>query len=174
MSPRHPLAQQLRDIHLPEPPGWWPPAPGWWLLSGLLLGAALCLAWHLRRRWLRQAFRRQGRALVECEYREWLSHGDGQRYAQRVNSVLKRTAMLCYPGAGVAGLSGARWLRFLDGCLGEARTRLRFGDGPLAWAPYSPPRNWDVRELHETALAWLREHGARRPGLVSRAPRAGR
>ncbi|MEM7194830.1 MAG: DUF4381 domain-containing protein [Pseudomonadota bacterium] len=27
---------QLRDIHLPASPGWWPPAPGWWVIA--LLG----------------------------------------------------------------------------------------------------------------------------------------
>ena len=32
MNTPDPLAQ-LRDIHLPEPVSWWPPAPGWWLMA---------------------------------------------------------------------------------------------------------------------------------------------
>ena len=37
----------LRDLHLPEPVGWWPPAPGWWILLLLvttLLAYGLVLA----------------------------------------------------------------------------------------------------------------------------------
>ena len=32
MNTPDPLAQ-LRDIHLPEPVSWWPPALGWWLVA---------------------------------------------------------------------------------------------------------------------------------------------
>ena len=40
----------LRDIHLPEPVGWWPPAIGWWLLPVCVLGLIVLLIWLIRRR----------------------------------------------------------------------------------------------------------------------------
>ena len=33
----------LRDIHLPEAIGWWPPAIGWWLLADTLANIRLRL-----------------------------------------------------------------------------------------------------------------------------------
>ena len=37
---------QLRDIRLPDPVGWWPPAPGWWIFGGLIVAAVVAAcAW---------------------------------------------------------------------------------------------------------------------------------
>ena len=52
--------QQLRDVHLPLEPGWWPPAPGWWLLICICIVAVFFLgltAWrgHKRKRPIRSA-----------------------------------------------------------------------------------------------------------------------
>ena len=60
------LLQQLRDIHLPVEPGWWPPAIGWWLLALMLAAAVAWLAWRLAARWRRFRPARTARAL----YRE--------------------------------------------------------------------------------------------------------
>jgi hypothetical protein len=44
--------QDLRDVHLPDPISWWPPAFGWWMIMGLLIigGSLIIWAWGLR--WL--------------------------------------------------------------------------------------------------------------------------
>ena len=44
-----PALAQLRDIHLPEPIGWWPLAPGWYLLGFFVLSLAVILAYTIRR-----------------------------------------------------------------------------------------------------------------------------
>ena len=53
----------LRDIHLPAPVGWWPPAPGWWLLAGLMLAVIIWLFW----RWQQQRRSEQGLELALSE-----------------------------------------------------------------------------------------------------------
>ena len=56
----------LRDLHLPDPVGWWPPAPGWWLLLATLAMLLIWLAVVLRSRHRRGAARRHAvRARLE-------------------------------------------------------------------------------------------------------------
>ena len=38
MSEENPLVN-LKDIHLPPPVSFWPPAPGWWILAVLLISS---------------------------------------------------------------------------------------------------------------------------------------
>ena len=109
----------LRDLHLPDPVGWWPLAPGWWLLLATLVMLLIWLAVVRRSRHRRGAARRHAvRALKRLE-RRYAADGDAVQLAIDVSALLRR-AMLAYaPRADVAGLTGAAWLEWLDSGLGE-------------------------------------------------------
>ncbi|MGQ9427404.1 DUF4381 domain-containing protein [Gilvimarinus sp. F26214L] len=173
MNEQDPLAQ-LRDIHVPEPLGWWPPAPGWWLLAILLLaGIALGLyLWQRRKR--ANAYRRVAHAAVENAWIRLQQDGDTQAYAGEVNQVLRRAARVAFPGEPVNAMQGVDWLEFLDATGGTGE---EFAGGPgnaLLTLPYRPAAgHGDLQPLHELVMRWLAEH--RRPrgseGIASKGAR---
>ena len=107
-------ALPLRDLHLPEPVGWWPLAPGWWFVIGLLLVGLAVLAAFLHRRWHFHAPRRHAlRELARYEA-AYLEHRNPVLLGKQLSALLRR-AMLAYaPRAEVAGLTGEAWLQWLD------------------------------------------------------------
>lgn len=115
----------LRPLHEPPPVSWWPPAAGWWLLALCIL--LLLLAWW--RRYLRSAPQRA--ALRELA----LLAADGSAGPAAINRLVKRYALVCWPDAPVAAISGREWLAFLDRHGGNGE----FAQGPglvLLDAPY--------------------------------------
>ena len=115
VNPNDPLAA-LRDIHLPEPISWWPPAPGWWLLAVTLILLVLLL-WFGYRYYQRGAIKRA--ALNELKqiashYRE-----QPQQLLQQLSQLLRRVALATQPRNRVAGLSEEAWLAFLDHFTGQ-------------------------------------------------------
>lgn len=139
-----PAGPELRDLHLPGEPHWFPPAPGWWLLAVLLLVALLYALWWWRR--LRRRRRRAGAAR-----REWLalqqrySEGaDADQCLRELSSLVKRAALRVDPA--VAQLHGNAWADWLDAQLGRAA----FANGPgraLIEAPYRPQPAGDLSAL---------------------------
>ncbi|WP_024460298.1 DUF4381 domain-containing protein [Marinimicrobium sp. LS-A18] len=164
MNPQDPLAQ-LKDIHLPEPIGWWPLAWGWWLLIALLLIVLGALLWQGYRRQRRQRYRREAMALLDHAYRDYLRSDPGpathRHYLQQVSQLLRRTALSALPEAReaeLAALKGPQWLRFLDASAGLEPA---FTEGPghiLADGPYQPDPKVDVEALHQLAAQWIRRH----------------
>ncbi|WP_338074172.1 DUF4381 domain-containing protein [Halochromatium glycolicum] len=153
-GPFSPVGEQLdlRDIHLPEQPGFWPPAPGWWLLAAVLLAVLISggrLGWRAWRRW-----RRRRVLLAELE-RLRADLDAGPALAAAVSALLKRVALSRYPRAEVAPLTGDAWLAFLERTGGEGR----FAEGPgraLADAPYAPDAAAvDGPGLLAAARSWL-------------------
>ena len=114
-SMQDPLAQ-LRDIHVPLSPEWWPPAPGWWLFALIVLALAWAGVSHTWRRYRAGAPLRQ----AENDLERYFSHFDATRdapnakreLANAVNAVLKRIALVRFPRNEVAELSGPRWTAF--------------------------------------------------------------
>ena len=159
---------QLRDIHLPVEPAWWPPAPGWWLLALLVLAAVGFIAQrairtHRRRRPLRRAVQLYQQVYADCRAGKL----SPDAYANASNALLKR---LVIHGLGVDAArraSDAAWLEMLDEYLGETG----FSEGPgtgLGNRRFKPDAEIDVEGLHALITRLLNQRD-----LVSGSPRGG-
>ena len=111
-----PATLPLRELHLPESIGWWPPAPGWWILPGLvLLGAAV--TWYCRLLYKRHkysAINMARKELVGIRSR-YAADRDARHCVRSVSGLLRRLCISIFPRAETAGLTGAEWLAFLQG-----------------------------------------------------------
>ncbi len=152
-----PGLEQLRDIHLPDPVGWWPPAPAWWLLA--VIGAALLvlLARFIRRRIRAGRYRRE--ALAHLSRIERSLDEDSANGLRAINVLLKRTALHAFPATSCAGLHGGEWSAFLlqrcEVAPELARHARMFEEAPYVEA--TPPVE-DARGALEFARHWIRRH----------------
>jgi len=145
----------LRDIHLPDPVPWWPPAIGWWLV---LLGVILLsiLVFWLRKRWLKK--QRSAKFIAQKKlkniHNKYQQHKDQKLLIEEVSVLLRRVCLSVFPRENTAGLIGERWLIFLDDTLGDDR----FSEGAgkmLITAPYEMEPEIDVAELIVLCKDWL-------------------
>lgn len=140
------FAAQLRDVHPPEVPPWWPLAPGWWIALALALVLLAFAVRRLQPRWRHYRLRR--RLLAELE---------AAASAAEISQLLRAAALARFPQHTAAGLHGADWIAFLDA---HDRTPGRFAalGGALTEMPYRAPRAGDdVAPLRAAARSWLRE-----------------
>ena len=158
----------LRDIHLPEPVSWWPPAPGWWLVLALVIGLAALAVWLYRRPRRAKAPRRLALRELERISRDYAVHRDPQRLAVQLSVLLRRTAISLFPRAEAAGLTGEAWLVYLDGVLRDGRFTQGVGR-QLASAPYSPATDVDAEALLSLCRDWIEGLPNTRPLLSSSA-----
>lgn len=153
---------QLRDIHLPAEPGWWPPAPGWWLLGALIIAAVIFVAIFAVKHY--RAGRQRRRILSMLAQLETDMARNSPDALARISSMLRRIALTRFPRTKVAALTGEAWLRFLD----ESGGNGRFRKGPgrvLASGPYqrSVVADVDVAALSALVHEWVTKNaGARR------------
>ncbi len=144
---------RLADIVVPPPVPWWPPAMGWWILGAALLAALALLVAMALQHHRRNAYRRA--ALAELDA---VGPVDDAAGAAAVSAILKRTALVAYPRAAVAALTGERWLGFLDRAAGTED----FAKGPaagLARAAFGAPVG-DGPAILAAARRWVKHHRA--------------
>ncbi|MDQ2926553.1 MAG: DUF4381 domain-containing protein [Pseudomonadota bacterium] len=154
-------ALQLRDIHLPPAPPLWPPAPGWWIVAAILLALA---AWGSLAAWRRLRLRRERRRVMDMLARleSGLVSERSPEALTHISVLLRRLALMRFPRANVAALTGPAWLRFLDESGGQGR----FAEGPgrvLGSGPYrrALPTDMDVVGLMALVREWV-GHQSRR------------
>lgn len=162
MNPNDVSSLPLRDIHLPGPIGWWPPAVGWWLLAALVLvGLALYALRYYQSRHRRAALKSLQRVRAALE-----QGVEPVVCLQNVSTVLRRFAMTAAardrkaePTADpeVPGLIGQRWLAYLDSRW-QRDTFVSGAGRALLVAPYARPNSIErgtALELTALCAEWL-------------------
>jgi cbb3-type cytochrome oxidase subunit 3 len=106
-------AQQLnlKDIHLPNVIGWWPPAIGWWLLAILIPLLCFLLFWLYKRITRKTAVKTAKKLLLKIKQDAQLSDRDK---LTQLSALLRRVAISVSPRQKVASLTGEAWLKHLD------------------------------------------------------------
>jgi hypothetical protein len=173
MNPNDVSSLPLRDIHLPGPIGWWPPAVGWWLLAALLLvGLALYASRYYQSRHRRVALKSLQRVRAALE-----QGVEPVVCLQNVSTVLRRFAMTTAArdrktesaaGQDVPGMIGQRWLAYLDSRW-QRDTFVSGAGRVLLAAPYARPNSIErgaALELTALCAEWLSAQPA-----IPRAPR---
>ena len=113
MSVENPLIN-LKDIHLPPPVSFWPPAPGWWILSVLLISSLFIGGvWFYRQHKKRRPKTEALRILKDLQIL-YQNSQDEVVSLRNLSNLIRRTALTLYDIDAVASLQGSSWLEFLD------------------------------------------------------------
>ncbi len=147
-----PQGPELRDIHLPPDPSWFPPAPGWWILAALLIAL---LVWLFRiarkrvrkRRWLAALQDEVGRIASDHA-----AHHDPRKTSAAISELLRRAALRLDSRA--AAYQGDEWLAWLD-TRGSTTDFLTGPGNVLVDAPWRRAPKVDVDGLLAATRNWL-------------------
>ncbi len=159
------LSQQLRDIHMPEPIGWWPPAPGWWALALILLGLMTWSILRIRQAWTANRYRKLALREAEAALDAWRMNADRGSYLTRANAILRRSLLHKNPRRAGPGTQGEAWIATLNAHLA---TPLSENTGAaLATAAYQPEPDVEIEQVHRDVCRWITEHRFARTGSGS-------
>lgn len=150
----------LKDIVLPDPVSWWPPAPGWWLLLiAFALVIGLIVNYLKQRRLRRYAPRAIALNAMQQLAMRYAEDKNTLTLVRDVSALLRRVAISVYPRADCAGLTGEAWLAFLDSHANQTVREKTFVDHGrvLIDAPYREKsiQDHEVQDLIALASDWI-------------------
>ena len=151
------LLQQLRDIHTPEPIGWWPPAPGWWIFGVVILSLIAVSFLLTHRYYSKYRYRKVALKALQDSFSAVQGVDDNRTYLEAVSSLLRRVAIHAYGREKVSSLTGSKWLTFLD----AAGNTDQFSKGVgsvLADGHYQLQPEINPHQIHALAQKWIKEH----------------
>jgi citrate synthase len=148
-----PDGPQLRDIHLPAEPAWWPPAPGWWALAVialLIIGVAIAFA-----RKYRDVLRRRREVMSELERMaaQYARDADAARLVSGLHQLLRRVARR--HDARSTRQRGEAWQRTLARVPLDAATMAQLAE--LEQHLYRPPTAFDHVATIAAVRRWLQQ-----------------
>ena len=157
MSEENPLVN-LKDIHLPPPVSFWPPAPGWWILALLLISTLFIGGVWLYRKYKKSKPKTEAlRILKDLQILYQNSH-DELVSLRNLSNLLRRTALTYYDNDTVASLQGSSWLEFLD----EKGKTKEFSQGAgkvLGNELFQKKLNPDMKALFPLVKKWIISSG---------------
>jgi hypothetical protein len=144
----------LRDLHLPDAIGWWPPAMGWWILLIAVPSLLFFCYWLIKRITRKTAIKSGTRHLAAIKQNPDLN--DFQKL-QKISMLVRRITISHFSRTESASLTGQQWLSFLDKNMPDKP----FSNGIgrlLITAPYQqyPVDDLDIDALIKLCAAWLK------------------
>lgn len=155
-TPQPPNTSQLplRDIHLPDPVSWWPPAPGWWILLGLAILLPLLVLW-LRKRRRKIHLHQEAQQALETILQDYEQHQDRHRLLQELTALLRRIALSYGEREQVAAITGEAWILELHKLSGQ-EVFDRHSQRLLTQAAYMAETPARLEPLVEQLRSWIR------------------
>ena len=152
MSPADPLAA-LRDIHVPDPPPFWPPAPGWIAIACVVIAVAVAGTIVAARWWRSGRSRREALASLRSLHARHDTGAPDREIAIELSMVVRRFALAHHPREEVAGLAGERWIAWLESTRPGLGTAARTA---LLDAPYARGCRFDAPRALAACEHWIR------------------
>lgn len=143
----------IRDIHLPDLPGWWPIAPGWWLVLMLLVMLALVVPW-LRKKIQHRSLQQLANLEFNHIQTEYEQHQNKARLVQDLSILLRRTGMSYGSRQQAAALIGNDWTNHLDALTDKPFFAPKFGQ-LLSTGQYQRQPEFDAKALLQCCQQWL-------------------